>query len=570
MPPILPQFRKPAAGIRIVLLAILLLGVFLRLMLIPYGLPLLLHEDEPIYYDHALRFGLGEWALDYFKKPSFFLYFYAAFYWLAYLFSPFLSWKGYVDAFWQDPTLVAIVGRTVSVVLAMGSIGLLYRLGARVFSPAVGLAAAFFLAVDTTHLRISAIVISDIPSLFCILLSAWLALDVYERGSRRDYFLCAAAIALTVSFKYNVFTGVFLPVAHFFRHGQGKPLKDYPWKLALKDSRLWLSLPLVPVVFLALNPMIFKNFLTFYQHLDVERRHMLYRNTGATREGVQLMASFGKIFGKIAPRAVGWPLYALGLTGLALEIRRRRAAACILFSFPLLFLLVVCQFQLVNAKYLLPVYPFLYLAAAAFLEMLAFRLAGRFCWKDSAAGWIFFALVAGTAFPTMAESLEHVQVFTQPDTRNIAWEALRETARPGDRFFSEPDTVPLDPHHYRSSVTTGDWQGDHFRIVPHAGGQMDTIQIADIRPRYILMELKGKRRNGIYKMQYGQDYYDYVQQHYRWRKLFATHPLSLNEDSLMAIQQTQGFAALTESIKGHEAGKRRYPGPLMLLLERAD
>src|SRR5690606_6092804 len=131
----------------------------LRIPLIQQGLPLLVHEDEPIYLRHAMSFGYGDWNPGYFKKPSFFLYFYSAFYHLVYLYTPFLTWGEFDRAFWQDPTLVVSVGRMITTLFAAGSVFLLYRIGARLFSTAVGLIAALLLAVDPVHVQFSPIVI---------------------------------------------------------------------------------------------------------------------------------------------------------------------------------------------------------------------------------------------------------------------------------------------------------------------------------------------------------------------------------------------------------------------------
>lgn len=300
----------PGFGLRLpsgMLWSIVGLAFLVRLVLIPYGMPLLLYEDEPIYYDHALGFGLGHWDIGYFKKPAFFLYFYGLFYGLGYLYSPLMSWRAYVDAFWADPTYVASIGRLVSVCFAAASVYLLGRIGQRAFGWAVGLAAAFWLAVDLVHVRTSPIVISDIPSLCCLLAATLFALRVAEAGRFRDYLACALAIALTLSFKYNVFSGVLLLVAHGVYIWQSKPLGSgfsAALKMAVSDRKFWRSLLLIPVAFLALNPTVLLDFSTFLAHLGMEKRHMLLRDPNAIAAHWQWMAAFPNIFLKILP--VAW------------------------------------------------------------------------------------------------------------------------------------------------------------------------------------------------------------------------------------------------------------------------
>ena len=105
---------------------ILLLALGLRGVLVPHGLPMLFHEDEPIYFFRTMAFGHGDWDPHYFKKPSFFLYLYFAFYYALYtvqhLLGYALSWSGFEHTFWQNPTAVAWVGRSLSVLFSVASV----------------------------------------------------------------------------------------------------------------------------------------------------------------------------------------------------------------------------------------------------------------------------------------------------------------------------------------------------------------------------------------------------------------------------------------------------------------
>ena len=556
-----------------VLGVLLLVAFVLRILIVRHGLPMLLYEDEPIYLDHALRFGLGDWDLHYFKKPSFFLYFYGFFYGLVWLFSPFLSWKSYVDAFWEDPALVASTGRIVSVLFATGTVWLTYRIGKRLFTPLVGLAAAFLLAVNPTHLQISPIVISDIPSLCCIVASAWFALDVVEKGRWRDYLLCAGLIALTVSFKYNVFTASFLVAAHFVRAKEQSTGAPFPWRQVLLDRKLWGSLLAIPAIFFLLNPLALVNASTFFEHLNTERLHMLQRKGGEAGPGWRFMASFGKIFARILPDLINWAPYAVGFAGVPWLLWRYRFRAWVLLALPVVFILVVSQFRLINAKYLLPVLPFWCLAAAVVLQDALFWLVARLKFSQPLAVVFFIPLWLGISWTSLHDSLMHVKVFQRPDTRNHALIILRDRVQLGERVFSEPDTVPLEPRFFRSMVTIGDWRGNGFDMLVKDDMQMANIDIREVRPDYVLMILKAKKftdqhGNEAYRMVYQPAYYQYVQANYQWVQLFSPLKLDVDDATLKRIQAQKGFVALTRAIKDHEEGKRRNAGPLMLLMKR--
>jgi hypothetical protein len=554
--------------------ALLLVAFLLREGLVHYGLPLLLYEDEPIYYDHALGFGLGHWHIAYFKKPGFFLYFYAFFYYLGFLAAPVMEWRDYVTQFWQDPAYVATIGRTVSVAIATGSLWLLAKIGKKAFSVPVGLAAAFLLAFDPTHLRISPIVISDIPALFFVLAAAWFALQIAERGRLRDYLLCASMVALAISFKYNAFCGVFLLAGHLTHHtGSGE--KPTVWlKSALCNPKFWWAVALVPTLFLLLNPLVLMDFQTFREDLNVERRHMLSRN--ATLEpGWHFMPAFDDIFFRILPKALSWPIYLLGLPGMIWMFMKHRRQALVLLSFPLVFLLVVLQFKLINAKYLLPLFPFWYLAASLFvLSGVTFCQKRWFPQTSGSAGLLAFSLLMILlALPSFSTSSQYIRIQRQPDTRNLAFNACQGLVRPRDRFLLEPDTLTMNNRLYRSRMVVADYQATSFATESHEIGEMDRLNLSDIHPRYVLMDLgraeKSKDAQGQirYLTPYAPDYYQRLQTEYRLKQIFSPYQIRLSLSAMQQSLSTEGFGGLYARIQNNKS-KRRTPGPLLLLLEQ--
>ncbi len=569
------------------LLGIVALAFIGRLMLVHYGLPLLLYEDEPIYYDHAMRFGLGYWNIGYFKKPTFFLYTYAASYYLAYLYSHFMSWKDYLDAFWKDPTYVASVGRSLSVAFAAGTVYLTGKIGQRAFSWWVGLTAAFFLAVDSTHVAISPIVISDIPALFFILGAAWFGLRVSESGRWKDYLLCAASVALAASFKYNVFSVMFLLVGHLAFQIQARNNQPQTgWGAFIKSvvfsPRLWTSLGLIPALFLLLNPLVLLDFKTFWHDLNVEKRHMLMRDSTNPAAVWHPMAAFNNIFAKIMPRSLGWLLYIPGFAGIALGLWKARRPALVLLSFPLLFLAVVSQFHLINAKYLLPVIPFWYIMAALALRDAFAGLRAITFPRLSAqrAAMLAGLLVIGLSFWTWTASLSHIHIFTKADTRNFAYDQLISMVRPGDRILLEPDTLTMDNAVYRTWMVIADCkgrnsQGPKFELELHSPSDMRRVSLSSMQPKYVLLNLgaaeKLRASNGktYYQMPYKTSYYRDLRNQYHLKSVFAPFSVRLTKRQMQTLMQREGFSSFYEELQ-HQKSDRKRPGPSMLLFERQD
>jgi hypothetical protein len=287
---------------------------------------------------------------------------------------------------------------------------------------------------------------------------------------------------------------------------------------------------------------------------------------------------------------------------------RYRAVNWVIFSFPLVFLVVVLQFQLINAKYLLPILVFWYLAAAVFLKDamtgLMLRIGAGFNGEGLQtpgrrmltrfSGWLPLALrvpltsiacacaVLLPAIPSWVAALRQVDIHTRPDTRQIAAQTLRAQARPGDRVLLEPNTLTLDPRVIRSG-----WQLQIIRAsrtsrisgsrIPSDG--LLPSQIAhspkDIEhcPRYVLVNPGEARKTrdaagrAVYGMPYPAGYYRTLRQHYRLKAVLSPYPIHRSPLLLQRQWETRGFPDLYADIQRHK-GERLQPGPLLALMER--
>jgi hypothetical protein len=582
------------------LVLLLMLAALIRLPLIGNGLPLVFHEDEPIYLHRALGFGTGDLDPDYFKKPTFFLYFYFAFYYLYYLVSGAANWPEFVAAFHQNPTPVLLIGRTLTALFSIGAVGWLYAVGRRAFGAWVGIAAALLLALDFTHIKTSTNILADIPALFMILGAAWFALRVQAHGRWADYLLCAVFIALDIAFKYNFFTLAFLVTAHLLREtnpaeGSGTAGLRHSLWTRLTDRKLWVSLLTVGAVFLILCPYTVLNFSRFYEHLDHERRHMTLRTLEATERSFSPMVGFDNIFFHIFPKAIGWPLYLLGLAGLltvgfqSLRSPSKTVKALVTLSFPLVFLLVLCQFRLVNAKYLIPILPFWYLCAGYGLSQAVVFI--RSHWTQ----WMTPTLAAATcslllmlsAWPMLKDTNLFVRQYREQDTRTLARLLLDRTIRPGQQVYAEPETVPLASWHPsqeealilepkppqsmngipRPPRASHTLVSGLSRYLPRHRSPVSLETLVKHQPQYALLLLKPiKLPSGEKRLPYPAEYYDYLKQHYHIQAVFT--PYAQNGGGYTG-QPVTDFETLYARLKPKKA-KAQRPGPVLILLRRSN
>jgi hypothetical protein len=600
----------------LVWLAFFLWVLLFRLETIRHGLPFVYHEDEPIYLNRAMAFGnTGNFDPDYFKKPSFFLYLYYGLYWLGFQAQQWVNpamanWSQFYAAFQKDPTYVVTLGRTLTAVFSAITVMLLALLGRKAVALnqpnlekkkgwLIGFLAALFLVFDPTHVKTSANLLADIPALSMILLTAWAALRIYEKGRIRDYVICGLSIALVMSFKYNFFTGAFLISAHWMRcfweqnpHNHPKPLSFKSWVQPICDQRLWLAMGSVLGLFFLLNPYVLLNWERFLEHFLHEKDHMTQRTLEAGRS-FEPMVSFDNLFFQILPKAVGWPAYVFGWGTLLYWLWQTlktnslfthpQVKRLVLASFPVLFLLVLCQFRLVNAKYMLPILPFWYVLVSTGLVQGFFLLKHKLIQQEKLAKVLAILLFTILMLPNAIATNRFKMQMNQPNTRTqarmfldeVVYNHSSETAT----VFAEPESIPL-----------VDWSfpkesGVLARHNPASGKDLQTYEplanfavsedvIQKNQPNYVVMLFKPiKDPDGNPMMPYPITYYQYLSQHYR--VLAIQNPYQPQKEKsnpsdwqvFKSLESQEDWLAFYNNLKPKKSGALQA-GPLLIILER--
>ncbi|RPJ49338.1 MAG: phospholipid carrier-dependent glycosyltransferase [Candidatus Latescibacterota bacterium] len=252
-------------------------GALWRAADLGYGLPAAYVPDEEMVVgsvlgmagDHTLRPPL----LDY---PGLYQYVVLAVYGAAFaamkLFGAVSSASEFGVRFYEDPSLFYFLARLVSASFGVGAILLVWRIGARLFGGWAGAAAALVLALSPVHQTQSLAATPNSAMTFAGALALFAIvrlLDAERAGRARDYLLAGAAIALSVSFKYN--TGLLvlsLGAAHLLRRPRAP------------HRRLLLALAVVPVLFLALNPYWVLDFPAYRDAFLFQSSHMKMGHPG--------------------------------------------------------------------------------------------------------------------------------------------------------------------------------------------------------------------------------------------------------------------------------------------------
>lgn len=587
-----------------------------RLETIRHGLPFVYHEDEPIYLNRAMAFGnTGNFDPDYFKKPSFFLYLYYGLYWLGFQFNQWINpeitqWSQFYTAFQKNPSYVVTLGRSLTAVfsaITVTILALLARKAVTLNQPnlekkkgwLIGLLAALFLLFDPTHVKTSANLLADIPALCMILLAAWASFRIYEKGRLQDYMYSGLAIALVISFKYNFFTVIFLLSAHWLRHfwehnplNHPAPLSLQSWIKPVFDKRLWLGVASILGVFFLLNPYVLLNWERFLEHFLHEKDHMTQRTLEAGRS-FEPMVSFDNVFFQILPKAVGWPAYVFGWGTIlywfwqTLKTKNlfshHNAKRLILASFPVLFLLVLCQFRLVNAKYILPILPFWYLLLTAGLVHGFFHLKNRWIkqqrWDKLLVILLFVVLMLPNATATNRFKIQMSLPNTRTEARMLLDEQIYHHANPQATVFAEPESIPLIDWSFpkESGVLAqhNPASGKDLQAYNNLGSfpvSLETLQ--QHQPHFAVMLLKPiKDPDGNPMMPYPLPYYQYLSQHYRVIGI-QTPYTELEKKSEQAngqvfktLESQEDWLAFYNRLKPKKSHARQA-GPILITLER--
>jgi 4-amino-4-deoxy-L-arabinose transferase-like glycosyltransferase len=390
---------------------ILLLGLWLRLWGLDFGLPnIYCRPDETILVHRALAIASGGLNPHFFNYPSFQFYLlaivYGIYFVVGYIGGQFSNVSEFEQLYFFDPSSFFLYGRLLTAFMGTASIAVVYFIGRELQNPRTGLLAAFFVAFSFLHVRDSHFLTVDVPALFYGLLSILFALRFFRIRSWRGLVTGGIFLGLAVSTKYNL--GLFAPVVVWSLFASTPAEKRFKYVLLLSG--------VVVAAFLCASPYIVLDFATFWRDLSFERTHFAHGHGLDLGWGWLYHARFS------LPLGLGWPLFILSIVGLVdWAWRGTHTGRALLVGF-LCYYGVSGSGKLVFMRYALPLIPLLCLAAAALLEQLGRRFLPRgTVWA------VAVIVVASTAYA----SWQHSGLLAQTDTRVLAAKWIEEHVETG-------------------------------------------------------------------------------------------------------------------------------------------
>jgi len=260
--------------------------------------------------------------------------------------------------------------RLIQIALFMGVVWLTYRVVLRASTSPAARYAALAAATSAGFVLQTHFLTADIPVTFWMLASFACAQAILVDGRRRNYLLAGLLAGVATATKYNgLVIALAIPIFHWFGN-TGTPLLR-----RVVEKRLLVGVLMVVVGFVLANPYAVLDFPKFSR--DFAYNYVITPVYGGETTG----SSYATFLLEI-PEIVGWPLVAATLAGLAFSAARwrhmsliERATVAAALGVFLLYYLKFAAGARMEARFVLPVVPLLWIAAAGSWAAFARRFA---------------------------------------------------------------------------------------------------------------------------------------------------------------------------------------------------
>lgn len=268
----------------------------------------------------------------------------------------------------SDVTFFLLISRSLSALLGTVTVLVAYATGSKLLGPPAGLLGAFYVSLSFLAARESHFGVTDTAMTLLVLLSCHFLVRSYREGRERDFMFAAVLAGLAMGTKYNALLlcapALAVVVAAHRRQGRSASYRD-------SARRLAVFVGTCVAVFLIVTPYALLDHRKFVADFLFETEHLRTYHGVDVGRGWWWHATFS------LPQAVGAPLLVAAVLGLGALGRRDPGMAVILCAFPLAYYLAMGSGGTVFIRHMLPVVPFVGLAAAVATVALARGLARR-------------------------------------------------------------------------------------------------------------------------------------------------------------------------------------------------
>lgn len=426
---------------RMTLLSILLIALIARIWGISYGFPNTESvPDESTVVNIAVKFGTGDLNPRYFLYPTLYMYslfvLFGGYFIIGFITGRYTDLYSFSAEFVYDPTNFYLIGRFYSVILGTVTVLAVYVLVARNFDRRYANIAALYMGLSYLSVRESHFAKTDSLMVFLVVCSTIFVIEIFRGGKGRMYIAAGFISGLAVSAKY---TAVFLLPALFIAHLLRTYESGFCWRKLFFDRYLILAMLISVFAFFLGTPYAVLDATTFITH--------------GMRQFV--VAGSEKVFPYID---IGWwyhlrfsLFYGLGpgiismaLIGLVVGGRKHPELVLVVFSFAIIYYIVVGSAQAVFTRYMLPIVPFVCVAAGIGTGFLVDKL-GSTTKNSFVRAGLLLGITGATVVPSALRVVQFNSLIAQRDTRNLALEWVMENVPAKSTFYQVGDRSALLP-----------------------------------------------------------------------------------------------------------------------------
>lgn len=358
----------------VILIVITILAFFLRV----HGINYYSYGDEHGHLYNALGLASGQLPRNFHRIALF--GFYGVFFILGWVMGFFHNPTQFIGTFYSNMHLFYYAGRFFEVLTGTASVVLLYFLGKKMFSRATGLAAALFLAVSPAAVELSRKARGQALCLLLITAAIYFAYTAIAKKRKWPGYLLAG-LCFGAAFSIRIFSAiVVVPVLYFyltgvFREQRQRRAGFYApagpkivegLKNVVFNAGLWFFIIGGVFAFFVSDP---TNFLRFPARLSIMLANISV-GSGETSMylGSEIRGSLDYYLKEGLPLVLGYPLYVFSAVAFLVGLFRfKRPNYLLLILTSVSYVLIMGRGSIASARYLMPIYPMIFLIAGDFL-----------------------------------------------------------------------------------------------------------------------------------------------------------------------------------------------------------
>ncbi|MBN1384060.1 MAG: glycosyltransferase family 39 protein [Elusimicrobia bacterium] len=413
---------------RYLILIILLIGLFLRLYGIKWGLP-----DKEHFYSyypdeyntiHTLQ-TVNPGKLDFtppvpMGNPTFF-YFLVGFFAKAASLPGLLTLTQSKQFYLYHPEEYAkiyLTGRILAAIMGVLTVYLVYLIGKKFYSEKTGLLAGALFSIVPLNVVCSHYMEPGVAVTFWLTLTMFFCLSIIYTGTQKWYILSGISLGLAIGSKYTAIPfGSIVLLAHLLNcYKPGISLKDISKKLL--DKKIFLFLLMTVIFFIIGVPYSVLDIPTFKYNMSV------FFDAATKGTGSCFKINWLYPITNILYYSIGPFILVLAVGGVIFAVIKREKADLLLLAWILLYYYIQAQSGYKIARYQNEYLPFLIILAARFI----------FYFKDRIGKYAVNTIIVLSILITSIYTLSYTNMMTKPSPQDTASLWIKDNIPQGSKI----------------------------------------------------------------------------------------------------------------------------------------